>query len=320
MHCTLAASTSRLPSACQPLVGKQTVHCRLLCRATATSNLVQSSNSEALALEKLEWAAERRSAATEPAVGIIMHDACMLQGTAKTLPPAVCLTCIAGTCCRALTQRRKGRRVWQPVLTDPPPLLQDVTIILVSPKRPVSVGTVARACACFECEDLRIVQPCCDRLARSSRNSSKGAQALLWQAQDHDLLQSALAGVDFSVACTRWMAGKHDSGTVLLRWPRHCVAAMPLLVRCHCLFSLTSGWLVQGGPMPTAALPSCWPHRSSALCCLHRRPWMQQLQEVPLIRRQAFQVQVATATAAAQRVQGIRGSATSDWRWCLAGK
>jgi tRNA C32,U32 (ribose-2'-O)-methylase TrmJ len=38
--------------------------------------------------------------------------------------------------------------------------------VLVSPKMPVSVGTVARACSCFECEDVRIVSPRCDHLQR----------------------------------------------------------------------------------------------------------------------------------------------------------
>ena len=76
---------------------------------------------------------------------------------------------------RSLTGRRK-HRLWEPVLSDPPPLLEGVSIVLVSPKRPISVGTVARSLAAFECEDLRIVAPRCDHLARSSRNGSKGAQ------------------------------------------------------------------------------------------------------------------------------------------------
>lgn len=34
-----------------------------------------------------------------------------------------------------------------------------VTVVLVSPRRPVSVGTVARALSSFEVEDMRIVAP-----------------------------------------------------------------------------------------------------------------------------------------------------------------
>lgn len=106
------------------------------------------------------------------------------------------------------------------MLTAPPPLLDDVCVVLVSPKRPISVGTVARSLACFECEDLRIVEPRCDHLARSSRNGSKGAQFLLWRAEQHGTLQDALADADFSVACTRWVAGKLCSDSRCWRWRR----------------------------------------------------------------------------------------------------
>lgn len=100
--------------------------------------------------------------------------------------------------------------MWEPRL-DPPALLSDVTVVLVSPKRPSSVGAVARACGSFECEDLRLVRPRCDRLMRSARNGSKGSQYLLWRATEHADLADALAGVDHSVAFTRWVAGVPDS-------------------------------------------------------------------------------------------------------------
>ena len=107
---------------------------------------------------------------------------------------------------RSLTGR-VAQRVWAPQL-DPPPVLADVTVVLVSPKRPVSVGSVARAMSCFECVDLRVVQPRCDHLVRSSRGASKGAQWLLWQAREFGSLAEALEGVDASVAFTRWVAGE----------------------------------------------------------------------------------------------------------------
>ena len=59
--------------------------------------------------------------------------------------------------CRRLTGKRKPK-LWEPLL-DPPPVLEHVSVILVSPRHPVSVGTVARACSSFECENLRIVDP-----------------------------------------------------------------------------------------------------------------------------------------------------------------
>lgn len=55
---------------------------------------------------------------------------------------------------------RKHHLVWEPDL-DPPLLLSTVTVVLVGPKKPISCGTIARSCSCFEIEDLRIVQPRC---------------------------------------------------------------------------------------------------------------------------------------------------------------
>jgi hypothetical protein len=135
---------------------------------------------------------------------------CQVFATVPLQPPPcshlsrLCQRCV---CCRSLQGRRK-HRFWEPVLEDPRPLLEDVTVVLVSPKRPISVGTVARSLSCFECCDLRLVDVHCDHLARSSRNGSKGAQYLLWQADKHATLASALADVEFSVACTRWVAGR----------------------------------------------------------------------------------------------------------------
>jgi tRNA C32,U32 (ribose-2'-O)-methylase TrmJ len=72
--------------------------------------------------------------------------------------------------------------MWEPKL-DPPALLEAISIILVSPRRPISVGNVARAAACFECEDMRIVQPRCGHLTRHAKSASKGAQYILHRSQ-----------------------------------------------------------------------------------------------------------------------------------------
>lgn len=109
------------------------------------------------------------------------------------------------------TTGRHKHRIWGPHLSlDPPPLLSDIVVVLVSPKRPSSVGAVARALSCFECVDLRLVSPRCDHLARSARNGSKGAQYLLWRATVHPTLEDALQGAEASVAFTRWISGLHD--------------------------------------------------------------------------------------------------------------
>jgi hypothetical protein len=61
---------------------------------------------------------------------------------------------------------RVHHAAWAPDTLDPPLALQDVAVVLVGPKKPLSCGTVARACSCFECGDLRIVAPRCGHNTR----------------------------------------------------------------------------------------------------------------------------------------------------------
>eukprot|EP00873_Tetraselmis_striata_P019977 jgi/Tetstr1/440241/TSEL_028592.t1 len=104
---------------------------------------------------------------------------------------------------RAKTGRQK-QRVWDPNVLDPPALLADIVIVLVRTKRPVTVGTVARACSSFECEDIRMVAPDCDPLQKSSRNASCGAQYLLHRLRYFPGVTEAVADCDLSVAFSRW--------------------------------------------------------------------------------------------------------------------
>jgi TrmH family RNA methyltransferase len=104
-------------------------------------------------------------------------------------------------------KRRTKQKFWTPSL-DPPPLLTNVVVVLVSPRRPVSVGTVARALSCFECAELRIVDPRCDHLQRNSKSASKGAQYLLHNAKTYETVKEAVSDVDLSVAFTRWTRGR----------------------------------------------------------------------------------------------------------------
>jgi tRNA G18 (ribose-2'-O)-methylase SpoU len=60
---------------------------------------------------------------------------------------------------------RQCHEAWAPQL-DPPLLLDAVSVVLVGVKQPVSCGTIARACSCFEVQDLRLVQPQCDHNSR----------------------------------------------------------------------------------------------------------------------------------------------------------
>jgi hypothetical protein len=61
-----------------------------------------------------------------------------------------------------------------PPALDPPPRLSRVSVVLVAPLRPRTVGTVARLCACFEALDLRLVTPRCDHLGRRAPPPAAG--------------------------------------------------------------------------------------------------------------------------------------------------
>eukprot|EP00798_Chlamydomonas_sp_ICE-L_P015018 gene15018-21090_t len=96
---------------------------------------------------------------------------------------------------REVTGSRRNQ-FWEPEL-DPPALLRGITVVLISPRRPSSVGTVSRALSCFEVEDLRIVQPRVDTyITRESKSCSKGAQYILYGAETFDGLREATADCD----------------------------------------------------------------------------------------------------------------------------
>ena len=59
----------------------------------------------------------------------------------------------------------RKHQFWEPKLS-PPPLLDGVVVVLVSPRRPVSLGTVSRAASCFEVSSIRVVQPRCNYVTR----------------------------------------------------------------------------------------------------------------------------------------------------------
>ena len=47
------------------------------------------------------------------------------------------------------------QRLWRPQL-EPPAALAALSLVLVGPKKPPNVGSAARLCNCFECDDLRV--------------------------------------------------------------------------------------------------------------------------------------------------------------------
>ncbi|GLC33727.1 hypothetical protein PLESTM_000104700 [Pleodorina starrii] len=94
---------------------------------------------------------------------------------------------------------------WEGSQLDPPALLSGVTVVIISPRKPVSVGTVARACGSFECEDLRIVMPRQESyITRHAKSASKGAQYILYRAGHYDSIAEATADCDVRIAFTRW--------------------------------------------------------------------------------------------------------------------
>ncbi|GAX84077.1 hypothetical protein CEUSTIGMA_g11501.t1 [Chlamydomonas eustigma] len=104
---------------------------------------------------------------------------------------------------RAATGNRK-HQFWEPQLS-PPALLHHVIVILMSPRRAVSLGTVSRSASCFEVSQIRVVQPRCDYVTRHSKSASKGAQYLLLRAETYNDLGDAIKDCDLSVAFTRWI-------------------------------------------------------------------------------------------------------------------
>eukprot|EP00955_Chlamydomonas_euryale_P100633 365296-Chlamydomonas_euryale.AAC.41 len=111
--------------------------------------------------------------------------------------------------CSSATGNRE-HQFWEPSL-DPPALLDGVVVVLVSPRRPISVGTVARAASCFEVGSLRIVQPRGEYVTRHSKSASKGAQYLLYRAREFDSVSDAVSDADLSIAFTRWVAGRSNA-------------------------------------------------------------------------------------------------------------
>ena len=70
-----------------------------------------------------------------------------------------------------------------------------------------NVGAVARACNCFECEAMRVVDPECTITARSALNAAMGGQRLLWQAERINSVAEAVTDCAYSIAFARWTEG-----------------------------------------------------------------------------------------------------------------
>ncbi|BBL86502.1 probable tRNA/rRNA methyltransferase (chromatophore) [Paulinella micropora] len=82
-----------------------------------------------------------------------------------------------------------------------------IVIVLVQPAGPLNVGSVARLCANFGIQELRLVAPCCNPLAIGSKQMSVHGLSILKNAIIYPDLFSALADCNNIVACS----GRIDS-------------------------------------------------------------------------------------------------------------
>jgi tRNA/rRNA methyltransferase len=97
-----------------------------------------------------------------------------------------------------------------------PPLV----VVLVEPGGPLNVGSVARLCANFGVEQLRLVAPRCDPLGEEARRMAVHAAGLLERATHHPTLTTALADCRRVVATS----GRREGGPLPLQSPEACLA------------------------------------------------------------------------------------------------
>jgi tRNA/rRNA methyltransferase len=110
-----------------------------------------------------------------------------------------------------------------------------IHLVLVEPAGPLNVGSVARACANFGLDGLRLVAPRCDPLAEEARRMAVHGLPLLEQAAVYPTLAAALA----------------DCGRVVAASGRKEGEPLPLLPPAEAL-----GWLLEGAaPSTPTATP-----------------------------------------------------------------
>ena len=71
-----------------------------------------------------------------------------------------------------------------------------LAVVLVEPAGPLNVGSVARLCANFDVDELRLVAPRCDHLGEEARRMAVHGEALLERAQLFPTLEAALADAE----------------------------------------------------------------------------------------------------------------------------
>jgi tRNA/rRNA methyltransferase len=93
--------------------------------------------------------------------------------------------------------------------------VNNVVVVLVEPAGPLNIGSVARLCANFNVDELRLVAPRCDHLSEPSLQMAVHGRSMLLTAKLYPNLLSAIGDCRRSVAS----CGRIDHGTIPLHTP-----------------------------------------------------------------------------------------------------
>jgi tRNA/rRNA methyltransferase len=93
--------------------------------------------------------------------------------------------------------------------------VNNVVVVLVEPAGPLNIGSVARLCANFNVEELRLVAPRCDHLSEPSLQMAVHGREMLHSAKLYPTLLSAIGDCRRSVAS----CGRIDHGAIPLHPP-----------------------------------------------------------------------------------------------------
>ena len=88
-------------------------------------------------------------------------------------------------------------------------------VVLVEPAGELNVGSVARLCANFGVQSLRLVNPQCDHQSEDAQRMAVHGRQMLERAKVHESLLSALADCRRAVAT----CGRIDHGEIPLQTP-----------------------------------------------------------------------------------------------------
>jgi tRNA/rRNA methyltransferase len=160
-----------------------------------------------------------------------------------------------------------------------------LVLVLVEPSGPLNVGSVARLCANFGVDRLRLVAPRCDPLAEEARRMAVGGRAVLEAAARFPSLAAAIADCGRVVAAT----GRSEGAPLplsppkpALRWLLEARAAAPsALVFGREDRGLANDELLQAGRLLHIGTPDAYPslNLSHAVAVVLHALW--ELRDLP---------------------------------------